>query len=123
MALAHAMISLSAIGLLLPERDWRMDKTWALINCHTKPENHLISIFVIPNYIYFQKHTKGQNFVGSIDIRTSNTNQGELNLLSEVYSIVAVLNLLHLSSHSLPWWVVHLLLVNNSWRNLIEQLQ
>ena len=37
LSLAQLMISLSVIGLLVPERDWRMDRMCALISCHTKP--------------------------------------------------------------------------------------
>ena len=67
--------------------------------------------------------TKSKRLVAVIDIFAVDANQRELELVSELNGIVAVLKLLHISTHLLEWLLVNLVPVNDAWLDLIVELE
>lgn len=70
------------------------------------------------------KFTKGKGFDSISNILAINSNKGEAHLVSNLYSIVAVLQFLHITSYSLEGFLlVDLGPIYNAWLNLVKQLK
>ena len=69
-----------------------------------------------------QRHTKSESLVPVKDVLAVHAHDGEAELLGYLNGIVVVLKSLHVSSHLLEGFLVHLIPVYNTGLDLVKQL-
>ena len=106
----------------------RGERTMSTIEPHYTKDHAgwIVSSSIVPISLYVQKKiiTQGKGLVAIMQILSIDSNHGEFEFVGQLNSIVAVLKLLHVSSHLLEGLLlVHLVPVHNAWLHLVKQLQ